>query len=644
MTKWNGWVGVILRVNLSNGRICKEPLSEGLAYDFVGGRGINSKILYDETGPATDPLGPDNRLIIGTGPTSGTLGLGNGRFTVTAKSPLTGILGDASGGGALASEIKFAGYDHIVFEGRSQKPVYLWINDDEVVLRDAEHLWGKDTWVSSQRIREELRDRDVKTLCIGTAGENLVKYACPITNDERAPAETGMGAVMGSKNLKALAVRGSKSINVANPEKYLKIMRQWYEDIPKQRIRTIHKSVGTPWLIKQYNQAYDLPIKNCQELHRPEEEIRHFYGESFVPKYLVRHLACFSCPHACQKYVLIYDGPYAGEKGRRPDYGSLISVCTQLGIFDFPFGLKVMNTLNRYGIDAQEIGPTMAMAFECYQRGVLTRKDTDGLKLEWGNKDVILELIEKIAYRQGFGDILAEGCRNAAQKIGRGAEKYAYHIKGKSHPDRIVAYIPTVLGFALATRGWDHLRGTIFPHATKALGLPKFLDYNPKYAEAVTNREHLDTIADSFEICKFLTEFALMEEGSGGIPRLAQILSSLTGVDFSAERLHTACDRIYNIERAYLVKNGITREDDVPPRQFLENPIPEGPHKGGKIDREKFEQLKDVFYELRGSDKKTGAPTRATLERLGLNYVADDLEKMGIYNNHQTVSLDSNKP
>lgn len=632
MRKWNGWVGTILRVDLSNGKIFKEPLSENLAYNFIGGRGVNSKILYDETGPATDPLGPDNRLIIGTGPTSGTLGLGSGRFTVTAKSPLTGILGDASGGGAFASEVKFAGYDHIVFEGRAQKPVYVWISDDEVVLRDAQHLWGKNTWVAAELIREELGDRDIKTLCIGKAGENLVKYACPITNDERAPAETGMGAVMGSKNLKALAVRGSKSVNVANPDKYEGIIRKWYEDIPKQRIRSLHRSIGTTWLIRQYNQIYDLPIKNSQELHRPEEEISHFYGENFVPKYLVRHQACFSCPHSCQKYVLIHDGPYAGEKGRRPDYGSLISVCTQLGVFDFPFGLKVMNRLNQHGIDAQEIGPTMAMAFECYQRGILTRRDTDGLRLEWGNKNVILELIEKVANRKGFGDILAEGCRNAAKRLGREADKYAYHIKGKSHPDRVTAYIPTVLGFALATRGWDHLRGTIYPHGSKFLGPPKFWDYDPKYAEAVMNREHLDTAADSLEICKFLTEFALMEEGLGGIPRLTELLAALTGVHFSEELLHRACDRVYNIERAYLVKNGIRREDDVPPRHFLETPIPEGPYKGKTIDREKFEQLKDVFYELRGSDKKTGAPTRATLEELGLKYVADELEKMGVYN------------
>jgi aldehyde:ferredoxin oxidoreductase len=631
MRKWYGWMGTILRVNLSSRKITKEPLSEDLAYDFVGGRGINSKILYDETGPKTDPLGPGNRLIIGTGPTSGTLGLGNGRFTMTVKSPLTGILGDGSGGGHFGAEVKFAGYDHIVIQGRAAKPVYLWINDGEVVIKDARHLWGKTTWETEELIRKELGDHDIKTLCIGQAGENLVKFAFAIAQDERVAAETGMGCVMGSKNLKAIAVRGSKSVKVARPEKYYEIVKKWYEDVPKQHLSPLHESIGSPYLIKVFNQVFNLGIKNSQQLHGPEEELKKLYADDHVPKYLVRNIACFSCGHACQKFLMITDGPYAGEKGMRPEYGCTASLCTQLGVFDFAFSLKATNLANQLGIDAQEAGPTMAMAFECYQRGILTKKDTGGLKLEWGNKEVILELLRKIAYREGFGDVLAEGCLNAAKKIGKGAEKYAYHIKGKSHPDRLTAYIPCVLGFALASRGWDHLRGSVFPHITPSLGPPKFWHYDPMYAKVVTDREHVDTGADALEICKWLTEFELMAEGSGGVPRMAEVLSALTGVEFSEDRLHKVCDRIYNVERAYLLRMGLRRDDDVAPHHFYDQPIPEGPSKGMTLDRAKFEELKDVFYELRGGDKKTGAPTRKTLEELGLKYVADELEKIGIY-------------
>ncbi|MFC2017456.1 aldehyde ferredoxin oxidoreductase C-terminal domain-containing protein [Chloroflexota bacterium] len=295
-----------------------------------------------------------------------------------------------------------------------------------MTIKDTQHLWGKNTWEIEKLIREELGDRDIRTMCIGQAGENLVKYTCPIPDDESVPAETGVGAVMGYKKLKAVAVSGSQSVKVADPERYEEIIRKWYEDIPKRKMTATRRSIGTTYLVKSFNDLYTLAIKNAQEVHCPEEEISHFYGENFVPKYLVRHFACFSCPLPCQKFVLIHDGAYAGEKGRRPEFGPLISLCTHLAVFDFPFGLKVTNMLNQYGIDAQEIGPTMAMAFECYQRGILTRKDIDGLRLEWGDKTTILELIRKVAYREGFGDVLADGCLNATRRIGRGAEKYAY--------------------------------------------------------------------------------------------------------------------------------------------------------------------------------------------------------------------------
>jgi aldehyde:ferredoxin oxidoreductase len=630
MTEWYGWMGNNLRVDLSKGKATKEPLTEDLVYNFVGGRGLSAKILYDETGPETDPLGPDNRFIIGTGPTSCTMPLGGGRYTLTTKSPLTGILGDGSGGGTLAAEVKFAGYDHIIVQGRAQKPVYIWINDDQVEIKDAQHLWGKDIWETEALIRQELGDRDIQTLTIGPAGENLVKYACPVPPDERVAGQCGMGAVMGSKNLKAIAIRGSQSVKVANRKKFEEIIRSWYEDMPKGPLSATHHDYGSPYLIGTFNQIHVCPIKNGQELHAPDEVIGHMYVPNWLPKYMVRHISCFGCPHACQKFMEITDGPFAGERGSRPEF-AFASVTTLLGVFDVGFGLLATNLANKWGMDLMELGHSMSMAFECYQRGILTRKDTGGLRLEWGNKEVILELIRQIAYREGFGALLADGTLNAARKIGKGAEKYVHEVKGKSHPDRITSYIPTVIGFAFSTRGFCHLRASVFPHVKPEPGPPKFWDYDPRYAKWCTDREHSNTAADCLEICKFLTDFEIMEPGKGGVARMAELLSALSGLDFSEERLHEVCDRVYNIERAYLTKHGIRRKDDRPPLNFIHDPLPSGPSAGMTFDMEKFEVIRDAWYDLRGSDRKTGAPRRDTLEKLGLKYVADDLEKTGVY-------------
>jgi aldehyde:ferredoxin oxidoreductase len=630
MTEWYGWMGTNLRIDLSKGKVTKEPLKEDIVYDFVGGRGLNAKILYDETGPETDPLGPDNRFIIGTGPTSGTMPLGSGRYTLTSKSPLTGHLGDGSGGGSLASEVKFCGYDHVIVQGKAKKPVYIWVHDDEVEIRDAQHLWGTDIWEFEAKVKQELGDKDVQPLAIGPAGENLIKYACPVPPDERVAGQCGMGAVMGSKNLKAIVFRGSKSVKVANRQKYTEMIRSWYDDMPKGPLSGTHHEFGSPYLIGTFNQIHVLPINNAQELHRKDEELRDFFVQNWLPKYKIRDISCFACPHGCQKFMEITEGPFAGERGSRPEF-AFAAVTTLLGVFDVGFGLLATNLANKWGMDLMELGHSMSMAFECYQRGILTRKDTGGLRLEWGNKEVILELIRQIAYREGFGAILADGTLNAARKIGKGAEKYVHHIKGKSHPDRIASYMPTVMGFAFSTRGFCHLRSSVFPHVKPEPGPPKFWDYDPKYAKWCTDREHSNTAADCTEICKFLTDFEIMEPGKGGVARMAELLSALTGFDFSEQRLRDVADRVYNLERAYLVKHGIRRKDDNPPQYFLDTPVPSGADAGKTIDLAKFEVLKDAWYDLRGSDRKTGAPRKDTLEKLGLKYVADQLEKTGVY-------------
>ncbi|MFC1593287.1 aldehyde ferredoxin oxidoreductase family protein, partial [Candidatus Omnitrophota bacterium] len=565
-----GWMGTILRVNLSERRIVKEPLTEDLAHKFVGGRGINSKILYDETGPHTKPLGPDNRLIIGAGPVTGTIGPSAARFTVTAKSPLTGILGDASGGGFFIPELKFAGYDHIVIQGKAESPVYLWINDDEVEIRDASHIWGRNTWDIEEAIRKELGDRNIKTLCIGQAGEHMVRTACTIGTGDRAPGKTGTGAVMGSKNLKAIAIRGSKSVKVAHPEKYKEIVRKWYEEAPQQGFYpTVHK-IGTSYLVKAINESYTLGVRNVQELHLPEEKVGVLYGENFVPKYGIKSQSCFACPISCSEFLLVKEGPYAGEKGRMPEGGSLIGLGPLIGVSDdFPFVLKVTNLCNQYGLDSGRTAASISAAMEWFQRGIITREDSDELELKWGDQQVIVELLRKIAYREGFGDILAEGALNAAQKIGKGAEKYVLHSKKMPlSTSRRVDSLGSVLAQSTATRGFDHLRGLPTGNITYLTGEVveiKGTSYDPLWAKAVQHTRRMNTASDMLEICKFNTEWEIFDRDCG-VARMAELLAATTGLDFSEEWLTQATDRVYCIEKSYNAREGIRREDDSPPR------------------------------------------------------------------------------
>ena len=635
MATWYGWAGTILRVNLSEGKIVKQPLTEDLAHSLVGGRGINSKILYDETGPQTEPLAPDNRLIIGTGPMTGTPGPSTGRFTVTAKSPLTGILGDSNGGGDFAPELKFAGYDHIVIEGKAERPVYILIHDDEVEIRDAQHLWGKNTWETEEILVRDLGSRDIRTLSIGQAGEKMVRMACVNSTGDRVPGRTGTGAVMGSKNLKAIVARGTKGVRIARPEQYAAALRKWNEAARQQKMFQVLRNIGTTYLMKAKNESHSLAIKHGDQRYLPQETLESLYGENIVAKYDVKKLGCFGCPILCSSLCVVRDGPYAGEKGIRPEGGSLMGFSIQVGVFDdFPFVLRATNLANQYGLDSISTGTVIALAMKWYENVIINKEDTDGLELEWGNQQVIMELLRKIAYREGFGDILAEGPLKAARKIGRGAEKFVRHAKGMGNNNsRGIDQMGRVLAEATATRGFDHLRG--IPSAgAKMPGIdgPEVspISYDPYWADAVLQTERVCSAADMLEICKFISEWMLHGDNFG-VASMAELLTTVTGVDYDEQSLTRASDRLYSLERAYLAREGIGRKDDNPPEDFFDKPLTDGRHQGWRLERSKFEELKDYYYDIHGWDRKTGAPTRETLERLDLGYVAAELERLGVY-------------
>jgi len=625
-----GWAGRVLHIDLTRRKGATLPLDPVDTRMYLGGRGLNVITLYRELKPKIDPLSPDNVLIFGTGPLTGALSpLGSARFNVTAKSPLTGILGDSNCGGFWAPELKYAGYDQIVIRGRASEPVYLWIDDDDVEIRNAKHLWGKDTYETHQSIIEEIEDPEIHTVEIGIAGENLVKIANILTDAYRGTGRTGLGAVMASKNLKAIAVRGTKGVKVADPDKLLEITLKDIEILYSDWFSRLFSEQGSMCLVKIYQDLGALVTKNYQE--GQFNPIEGLLGDYYAGKYEVKPRGCFSCPLHCSSFWMITDGPLAGVRAPKIEFGIVINYTTRLGIGDLEVGLKAIDLLQRYGLDSISTGGTIGFAMECYEKGILTDKDTGGLKLEWGNGEATLEMIHKIAHREGIGNILAEGSRIAAQKIGKGADKYAIHTKGLEHiecdPRGIQAW---GLGYAVASRGADHLRAlpafeyTISPEKAKELfGTLKAADRFATEGKGhmVKWFEEVRAFTDSIEACKYITRTGLIWPEAQG-----QVLSAVTGLKLKTEDVLLIGERIVNVERAFNVKEGITRKDDNLPERFTKEPMPSGPSKGHVCN---LEPMLDDYYKLRGWDVKTGIPTRENLEKLGLKDIADELERLG---------------
>jgi len=635
-----GWMGTILKVNLSSGKIEKEPLSDSLRLDYLGGRGINSRLLYDNVGTETDALSPENRLIFGTGLAVGTLAPSAGRFTVTAKSPLTGILGDGNAGGHFSLELKRAGYDHIVFYGKAERPVYLWVNDDHVELRPADHLWGKSISGTENQIHQELGDPTIKTASIGIAGENLVNYANIISESCHAIGRTGMGAVMGSKNLKAVAVKGTRGVRVAHPDAFMRLTLELHNRITDSPGYVGLADYGTPFFTQYAYDKGQLVIKNAQT--NVWNDIVHLTHKSLARDYFVKHLACTACPRHCNQAWVIRDGPYAGVQGGKVEYATVGALGSGCLISD-PSAVCMMNYLcDEYGLDVIELGVVLSATMEWYENGLITREDTGGINLTWGSIDGMITLIHQIAKRQGFGDFLAAGAVKTAQKLPHGAEKSIVgYAKGMTYSvDDVRATKGYALIVATATRGADHLRG-LCGHEQSAQA--EFMGVTPEFLKArfgtvevgkpqlynkaplVVYTENLCTLADCLEICKFNTE--CLGETTISIKDIADLVSLITGVEMDEKAVRVVAERIWNVERAFLIREGITRKDDVLLGKWGTEPIVDGPKKGEKIDTQKFSHLLDEYYRLRGWDSN-GIPTEATFKALGLKDIAKDVEKI----------------
>jgi len=588
-----GLMGKILRANLSNGDIREETITEDIARAYIGGRGLASKILYDEVDPKTDALSPKNKLIFAVGPLTGTSAPASSRYEVVTKSPLTGTITGANGGGFFGAELKKTGFDAIVIEGKADKPVYLWVNDGKAEIKDAGGLWGKNTHETTDMIVKELGDEKVRVACIGPAGENLVKFACVISDKHRAPGRGGVGTVMGSKNLKAIAVRGTKKIEIAKPEAFEKVVKDCINKL-KESPTTGQglPTYGTAVLVNIINQSGIFPTRNFQTgVFEGAEKIS---GETMKDTILVKNKACHGCPIACGRVTEV-KGKYAG-KGEGPEYETIWAFGAQCGVDNLEAIAKANYLCNELGIDTITMGNTIGCAMELSEKGYLPEEDV-GMKLTFGDADAIVELTKKTAYKGSY----------------RLAEKYGHpELSMSVKRQELPAYDPRGvqghgLEYATSNRGGCHVRGYMI--SPEILGVPEKLDPLATEGKAGWTKtfQDLTSVVDSCNICLFTT-FAL------GADDLAALLSAATGFDYTTEEVMKAGERIWNMERLYNIRAGFGRNDDTLPERLLKEKMPEGAAKGHVWEKG---ALLDDYYKVRGWDKD-GVPTKEKLRELGL--------------------------
>ncbi len=634
-----GWTGTLLRVDLSSGRIRREETDETLRRLFLGGRGVNSKLLYDCTGPQTGALEPDNVVIFGSGPLAGTLAPSCPRCTVTAKSPLTGILGDANFGGFFAPAMKKAGCDHLIITGRASAPVYLHITAGSVEIRDAAHLWGLTIPEAEARLKADLADPHAQIALIGPAGENMVYTAC-VAHRYNVAGRTGMGAVMGSKNLKAVCVSGSGTIAVAHPEAFARERKTWLQKTRENPFTKYFGTYGSAGPLDKEDASGLLAVKNFSQAGG-------FKGVELVSaghlrKFFTRSHACHACPVHCIQSFEVTEGAYAGTRGTKMPEGCNSSCGPSCGNADPGSLFKLNNMANAYGLDILDFGLLMATAMDWYEHGIINDTHTEGIPLTWGNHESMAAMMERIAFRRGFGAVLADGAVKAAAHLGPGARELVSSCKGMVFggvDPRVIR--GSALCYATATRGGDHLRGGILielpgpggrpalppEEALEKYGTTDVLDpgsYN-KAAAAVYNQD-MYTIADCLEVCKFITA-----HNSFGITMddMAAMLHAVTGLCLGIEDMRRTAQRVFTLERAYIVREGITPADDVLQGKWVKDAVKGGPYDGRTIDPDQWQGMLAQYYRARGWNAETGIPARATLEMLGLDDVAGDLRRRG---------------
>jgi len=612
-----GCHGKILRVNLSNGSISEEEVPEQIYRKYLGGAGLATKYLWDEVPKGADPLGSENKLIFMTGTLTGVIAPSTGRFSVVAKSPQTGIWGQANSGGRWGVDFKKSGYDGIIFEGASPTPVYLVVDDNHAELKDASNLWGGKVPETTALIKEEIGS-DFNVACIGPAGENLVKYAAIINDLGRAAGRCGLGAVMGSKNLKAVAARGSSSIAVYDPPEFKAHSKKQYELMDDAIFKMSLQSFGTNVVLDFVSIRGAFPTRNWQT--GIFEESDNINGPAISDNILTKNVTCFACPIECGRGTEIRKGKYTGHKGEGPEYETIGTFGGMCAVSDLEAVTMAGYLCNDYGIDTISAGSTIAFAMECYEKGIIGDSDTGGRAINFGDPDIIVDLVHLIARREGIGDLLAEGTKIMAEKLGRGSEAFAMHVKGLELPaydSRAVQM--TGLTYATANRGGDHI--TAYVQGPTLIDAPFLVVEeseiknpfvaDPDEVQIAIDLEDMLTTFDCIGACKF-TGICLTASDWVRLVNLA------TGWDYSLAEYKQTGERIYNLARAFSNREGLSAEGDTLPARLLKEPLPEGPAEGQVNE---LPILLERYYRLRGWDQQTGKPKVEKLSQLGLEEV-----------------------
>lgn len=605
-----GYAGRVLYVDLTSGKTHTEPLNVDYAKKYIGGIGLGMRLWLQNSKPKVDPFDPENPLVIANGPISGTMWpTGGNGHAIVSKSPQSFGIGEALAHGTFGTELKRAGYDAVVIKGKAERPVYMWIDDDSVQLLDASGLMGKSPSETEDTIREELGDYYIRVAAIGVAGEKLARMACVINDKTRAAGRTGMGAVMGSKNLKAVAVRGTHDITVAKLDEFMEYVKEFHERM-KGPATQKYRTMGTAENVLVHNSLSCMPTRNYNNSRF--EGAGKISGEVMNEKYVAKIIGCSSCAMRCEHMCVVAEGPYKNTMTRM-EYETLWALGPYCGVDRLDAIIKAMELTNYYGVDAISAGVTVGFAMDCYERGILTQKEVDGIDAKFGNADAMVQLVEKIGKREGVGDVLADGAKFAADKINKGSEKLAATIKGVEITGYDLRCLKTAaLGFAVSFRGADHNRHGAYAFDVK--GKVNRLIAEKGRGKLVRDMEDVYNLIDSFIVCKFSRGTYYKE-----LPDMAKLYTLVTGYEMTPEELKKAGERINNLARLINVREGLGRKDDNLPYKVMHDPIPDdGPSKGAYVTQPELDLLLDDYYESRGWTKE-GIPTEGKLKELGMD-------------------------